>query len=272
MEEIDNEDSDSDSESIADDEAPADYQLPWMQEAGRYPNQIMDTVSALGMRDIDVEYDWLDHSAPLESILDASKWLEDQVKLHPNDVSQELPFVDYQLLKGEQRTVFLQVMAYFKKILQDDGTPPPPILCINIDGTAGTGKSFLIWAISSALRDQFIRDFDCDPVVRMAPTGIAAYGIRGWTLNFALSIPVHKGWAELSNSALARLQHRWQKVKLLIIDEKSMVGRRTMGKADRQLCQIFPENADEILGGMSCLLFGDFAQLPPVGDLPLLSD
>ena len=51
-----------------------------------------------------------------------------------------------------------------------------------------------------------------------------------------------------------------------------MVGRRTMGQADRQLCQIFPENADEILGGMPCLLFGDFGQLPPVGDLPLFSD
>ena len=55
----------------------------------------------------------------------------------------------------------------------------------------------------------------------------------------------------------------------LIIDEMSMVGRKIFGQVDSRLRQILPHRADQLLGGCSCLLFGDFGQLPPVMDLPL---
>jgi hypothetical protein len=58
---------------------------------------------------------------------------------------------------------------------------------------------------------------------------IAADGICSWTLNFGLSIPVRK-WAQLAGPGLAHAQARWKDIKLLIIDEKSMVGRNTFGK------------------------------------------
>ena len=32
---------------------------------------------------------------------------------------------------------------------------------------------------------------------------------------------------------------------------------------------MFPQDSDQVLRGRSCLLFGDFVQLPPVMDLPL---
>jgi len=41
---------------------------------------------------------------------------------------------------------------------------------------------------------------------------------------------------------------------------------------DRQLCQAHPQHADKILGGMPAIFFGDFAQLPPVGDSSMYSD
>ena len=57
-------------------------------------------------------------------------------------------------------------------------------------------------------------------------------------------------------------------MQYLIIDEMSMVGKM-FGQVDRRLHQVFPHCSDEPLGGCSCLLFGDFGQLPPVMDLSL---
>ena len=48
-----------------------------------------------------------------------------------------------------------------------------------------------------------------------------------------------------------------------------MVGRKTLGQVDRRLRQAFPHHAQKVFRGCSCLLFGDFGQLPPVMDLPL---
>ena len=124
------------------------------------------------------------------------------------------------MLKGQQRVVFLQVMAYFHKLKQNDGGPEPPPFRINIDGTAGTGKSFLIWAITSALRKLFEEELGgvYDPVVWLAPTGVAAFGIRGWTVNYGLTIPVRdgsRGFQPLTPGSLGRVQARRSHAKLL---------------------------------------------------------
>ena len=65
------------------------------------------------------------------------------------------------------------------------------------------------------------------------------------------------------------IQQSLASMRYLIIDEISMVGRKLFGQIDRRLSQVFPQHACDALGGCSCLLFGDFAQLPPVMDLPL---
>ena len=51
-----------------------------------------------------------------------------------------------------------------------------------------------------------------------------------------------------------------------------MVGRSQVGQMDCHLCKANPQNADEILGGIPTIFFGDFGQLPPVGDSPMYSD
>jgi hypothetical protein len=97
----------------------------------------------LGARDLDLQYDWIGKSPDQNIVMTAEKWLTENIKESPNDDIQTLPEVDYQKLKGEQRNLFLQVMAYFKKIKLGDENQPEP-LRLNVDGTAGTGKSFLI--------------------------------------------------------------------------------------------------------------------------------
>ena len=150
---------------------------------------------------------------------------------------------------------------------QDRNEHPEP-LQINIDGTAGTGKSFLISAISTELQRLASQENKPNPVMRLAPTGIAAFGINGMTVHSALSLPVKSQFNELPTSALPKHQHQWRDIKLLIVDEKSMIGRTMAGKMDSPLQQIL---TDEVMGGVGVLLFGDFAQLPPVGDTPLYS-
>ena len=100
------------------------------------------------------------------------------------------------------------------------------------------------------------------------------FGIHGWTINFGLMIPVKKGTEsnQLGQSSLACFQTHWKEIKLLILDEKSMVGRSQVGHMDCHLYQAYPQNADEILGGIPAIFFGDFAQLPPVGDSPMYLD
>src|SRR6266536_582100 len=222
---------------------------------------------------MDMEYDWLDNSASQDVVTLATKWLGEQTKESPNDDIQTLPPADWCQLKGEQRQVFLQVMAYFKKLRTPLSLAQAPFH-INVAGTAGTGKSFLIWAISTALRDLYGDELgDRDPVVRLAPTGVSAFGIRGWTINFGLAIPVKegKGFGQLSKNALNRHQTRWKDAKLLILDEKSMVGAAQLGRIDQHMRQAYPHHAEETLGGIPAIFFGDFAQLPPVGDSPIYS-
>jgi len=50
-----------------------------------------------------------------------------------------------------------------------------------------------------------------------------------------------------------------------------MVGRKLLSRMDARLRDAFPEKQNEMFGGCSILLLGDFAQLPPVGDVPLFN-
>ena len=89
-----------------------------------------------------------------------------------------------------------------------------------------------------------------------------------------MAIPVKQGadFQQLSSSSLQWHQTCWNNTKLLILDEKSMIGRVQLSRCDRCLCQAFPQKADETLGGLPALSFGDFAQFPPIGDTPLFSN
>ena len=129
-----------------------------------------------------------------------------------------------------------------------------------VSGTAGTGKSYLIHCFKLLLQDQ---------LRVVAPTGVAAFNVSGRTLHTLLSLPTKGDFTDLEGDHLHQVQQSLSGVKYLIIDEMSNVGRKMFGQVDRRLRQVFPCHAQEVLGGCSCLLFGDFGQLPPVMDLPL---
>ena len=156
-------------------------------------------------------------------------------------------------LQGKQLQVYTIVQQHHSAI------SPPPLRMI-VSGTAGTGKSHLIHCLRLLLQRQ---------LVVAAPTGVAAFNIDGHTLHSLLSLPTRGEFKDLEGERLTKLQQSFSEVKYLTIDEMSMVGRKTFGQVDRCLRQAFSHHAQEVFGGCSCLLFGDFGQLPPVVDLPL---
>ena len=162
---------------------------------------------------------------------------------------------DPQLLQGKQLHVYREVQAH----LEGGGIDP---LHMIVSGTAGTGKSFLIGCLRALLTNK---------VRVVAPTGVAAFNIHGCTLHSLLSLPTRGEFKDLEGERLHSLQQTFAEVRYIIIDEMSMVGRKLFGQVDKRLRQAFPHRADEVLGGCSCILFGDFGQLPPVMDLPLYS-
>ena len=119
-----------------------------------------------------------------EDVRHRENYLENQRQLVEND--DEIPDVDITNLVDNQRRIFLRVVDHYRRTLAGENPSP---LRINIDGTAGTGKSYLIDALTKALTEMALeRDRRC-PILRVAPTGIAAFNIHGSTLHQALSLP-----------------------------------------------------------------------------------
>ena len=138
-------------------------------------------------------------------------------------------------------------------------------LLLIVNGTAGTGKSYAISAISHALSASF--------VVRCAFTAKAAYLIRGSTLHSQFQLPVEQGsrsFCPLQGKSLVDFQKKFELVKLVIIDEYSMLGKPMLAKIDLRLRQA--KACNRLFGGISVVLVGDPAQLPPVMDSTLYSE
>lgn len=163
------------------------------------------------------------------------------------------------LLNEQQKKAF--------QILQNSVQPEADPVRLLVSGTAGSGKSFLIMCLRKFCLQQYGED--SARFVRVcAPTGTAAFNIMGETLHRTLSLPVPltNELPELQTEQLRALQTRLDGLRLLIVDEMSMVGRKVLRAADLRLRQAFPHRAPEPFGGVSVCLLGDFGQLPPVMD------
>jgi len=189
--------------------------------------------------------------------------LENQKRLTVT-TNQNVPVIDLSTLVDIQR-IFRRVMTHYQSTLSGDNPPP---LRLNIDGTAGTGKSYLIWAMARGLNEMAQQFGKSSPVLHVAPTGIATFNIQDSTLHQMFNIS-KVGLDELKSEPLIQLQNRLGGCQYIILDEKSMVGRGMLGKVNARLRQAFQEHKREMFGGRSILLFGDFGQLTPIGDTPL---
>ena len=132
-----------------------------------------------------------------------------------------------------------------------------------ITGSAGTGKTFLLNKYTFYLKSRKII-----PTI-VAPTGIAASHLQGQTIHSFFSLGIRSEIDDYYIESLLEkkyLQTRFSKLKVLIVDEISMVSPEMFSAMDRIL-RAFKEN-DIPFGGVQTILSGDFFQLPPISREP----
>lgn len=259
-------DDDSEPEEEVEDEQPlADFEA----FARRRPQEDFTTINlldSLGTREMDRSYNWSMHAGRYEILPDI--W--EQVKA-ANPITQVVTTDSSpNPLNTEQRKLYDTVVNHYAQELAVD-TPLPRQLLLNVDGIAGSGKTFTLLKICACIQELATEAGKQNPVFRAAPTGIAAFNIVGKTLHSLLQLPINGKKSDLSVATLQSLQALFQHCRFLIIDEKSMIDIQTLSLIDDRLQAILPANSHQPFGGVNILLCGDFFQLPPVGGQPLYS-
>ena len=158
---------------------------------------------------------------------------------------------------------------FYYHVLHSIKTKDDP-LRLFLSGGAGVGKS----SVTNVLYEALIRFLnsiagenpDVVKVVKTAPTGKAAFNIKGNTLHAAFKILANRGfeYCALDSDRLNTIRAKLNKLRVIFIDEISMVGSGMFNFLNFRLQQIMRTN--EPFGGISLATVGDLFQLKPVFD------
>lgn len=132
-----------------------------------------------------------------------------------------------------------------------------------ITGPGGTGKTRLILYLVFYLRTEF--NYKKDQIAITSTTGTSALLISGTTIHSFAGIGFGTDKVEnLINKIKSNffLRRKWLNVRLLIIDEISMLSPEIFDKLNK-IAQAVRENKKSF-GGIQLILSGDFCQLPVV--------
>ena len=145
---------------------------------------------------------------------------------------------------------------------------------IFVTGGGGGGKSHLIKTIYHTAVNMFKYNAvnpSLPTVLLMAPTGVAAVNISGTTVNTGLAIPKHAGidLPPLPDQKKTLLRLSLSELKLLIIDEISMISNNRLLHIHQRLKEIFGTSSSKIFAGISIIAVGDLHQLPPIQQKPI---
>lgn len=160
----------------------------------------------------------------------------------------------------KQRTLLLHIIGH---LLSEKKSP----LQIFFTGPAGCGKTFVIKLIMEIYNRFSNTDGYCNAYITCASTGKAAIAIEGTTVHTALRISLSR-LLPLSNEIAQLYRCLFKFVKVLIIDEISMVSAELLSQIDARLKQI-TGNFQSNFGGLDIVLIGDLRQLPPVRATPI---
>ena len=189
-------------------------------------------------------------------------------------ILNELQDQDYrqlvQTLNKKQKEFFYHILHLIK-------TSDKPFYYF-LSGGAGVGKSHLVKSLYQAALKYYNskagENFNDVKILLLAPTGQAAFGIKGNTVHSTLAIPASqslKNYKPLDSSRLNTLRCKLLAVKLIFLDEISMVGNTMFNiQINNRLKDI--KGSRELFGGVSIIALGDLFQLEPVMDAYVFKD
>ena len=185
------------------------------------------------------------------------------------DNFQPITMMPDEVYRRQMRTLNKKQCEFVMDILHHAKTSDEPIYRF-LSGGAGVGKTHVTTLLYQSLYRYLNKKPGIDPdkpcILLMAPTGKAAYLIRGNTLHSALRIPVNQKlqYKSLDTDSLNTLRTQMIGVKYIFIDEVSMVGSGMLIFVHKRLQEIMGSARD--FGGISVIFVGDLFQLKPVCD------
>lgn len=165
-------------------------------------------------------------------------------------------------LSEEQKVIVLATVDTVIKFLTNDEDYKP--LRATISGMGGCGKSLVINTIIAIIRELTKVN---NTVLVAAPSGNAAYNVKGCTLHSLLGINVNIPWKSLNEERQAQLAKKMKDLLVLMVDERSMLNSHVTFGAEEHVreCAFNGHNKKERWGGVPVVLFfGDDYQLPPI--------
>ena len=181
-------------------------------------------------------------------------------------------------LNQQRKLAFDTVFTYCRNVVKcpsDHNIIAPQLF---ITGGAGARRSHLIKKIYQ-MATQTFKQVSGNPekpsVLLLAPTGISAVNISGTTVNMGLSIPVDNFSCTLSplpDIERIRLRNQLSELKMIIIDEISVVSNMKLLFVHQRVNDIFGTPQSSLFAGRAVIVVGDLFQLPPCKGKPVFTE
>ena len=211
----------------------------------------------------DEQYRHLDHTGLKDrDIPDAGNWYRKIELKDQNILEQETCRLD----KWQRQVVDtgLKFVRGLRKYSKGYGNNPRPENLVVIGG-AGSGKSTVIECLAQwchRLLEKAGDDPNSPYILKAATTGAASSLIEGSTVHTSLGFDFSSKHSSLSDKKREMKIDQLKNLKILIIDEFSMMKSDILYRIHLRLCEI--KHSNQYFGGVLLMLFGDPAQLKPV--------
>ena len=179
-------------------------------------------------------------------------------------------------LNKEQREVFDVVHKWSRDYIKQRSSKHPKevkLFYIFLTGSAGVGKSHFTKTITMSLNKGLMRNSvnpDRPRVLILAPTGVAAININGRTVHSGLGLGIGKDFFPLNDKQQGILRNKLSEVKLVIINEISMVSSILFWQLNQRLQEIFGCK-NKPFAGLPVIVCGDLCQPPAVNGAPIFN-